>query len=156
MVEARMRNKTLVSFEDDAGWYFAKQLLSKSVLKSITRVDFWAEASVVSREEGVDKKHVTNGDRSSTLSLPGGAHPAVLVWRLLCDMLDADPFWTNTYTKQFAITRSCAGKRPSSKNEVWIKTWYKEQKPHWGRCCEKVFSALVAAHPEWATWEEEF
>ena len=42
-------------------------------------------------------------------------------------------------------------------NKVWVKQWYKRQKPHWGQGANKAFKSWVVGHkPECLVFTKKF
>ena len=78
--------------------------------------------------------------------LPGTERPETLIYRHLFSMQDSDSFWTSTYTRQFAITSKGGVSLEKGDDKQWVKKWYREQSPYWGRGNLKVFKSWVQTH----------
>ena len=162
----RKPRKVSVVFEDNEGMFLFNQICGSKLSRYITRANTasfsgghlknLADMSK-SLPELLDMIFVPDGDIAkiwarppkNLLALPGDKRPETLVYQHLYSMKDADPFWKkcgNTYTKQFALTRQGGDSLEKGENKKWVKTWYKEQSPYWGRSNQKVFKSWVRAN----------
>lgn len=162
----RRPRKVSVVLEDNEGRFLFNQICGSKLRHYITRANIaslsgghlknLADMSK-SLPELLDMIFVPDGDMAKTwanppknlLALPGDKRPETLVYRHLFSMKDSDPFWKNcgtTYTKQFAITKQGGDSLEKGENKEWVKKWYKEQSPYWGRSNQKVFKSWVHAN----------
>ena len=162
----RKPRKVSVVFEDNEGMFLFNQICGSKLRHYITRANTaslsgghlknLADMSK-SLPELRDMIFISDGDLAKTwahppknlLALPGDKRPETLVYQHLFSMKDSDLFWKNcgtTYTKQFALTRQGGDSLEKGENKEWVKKWYKEQSPHWGRGNQKVFKSWVQAH----------
>jgi len=158
--------KVSVVFEDNEGTFLFNQICGSKLRHYITRANTaslsgghlknLADMSK-SLPELRDMVFIPDGDLGKTwarppknlLALPGDKRPETLVYQHLYSMKDADPFWKKcgtTYTKQFALTRQGGNSLEKGENKEWVKKWYKEQSPYWGRSNQNVFKSWVQAH----------
>jgi len=158
--------KVSVVFEDKEGQYLFRQICGSKLSRYIivdNTTSFGAgdlkNLGVLSGKlpELSDVVLVPDGDMAKTwpnpprnlLALPGEARPETLVYRLLFNMTDANPFWrsvSTTYTRQVAITAQDGTEATKGDDKGWVKSWYKAQSPHWEYGNQKVFKSWVKAN----------
>lgn len=156
-----------VLFEDAEGRFLFQQICGTKLRDFISAINpnslgagylkNFADISIMLPELN-DVIFVPDGDMSktwpdppkNTVFLPGEERPETLVFKHLFDLKEADPFWKKagtTYTRQVAIVAPGGGSTIKKGNEKrWVKKWYREQSPHWGRGNNKVFKSWIASH----------
>lgn len=158
--------KVSVVFEDDEGKRLFQQICGsklRNYISSINTSTFGAGylknlgdisgklpelQDVIFVPDGDMAKEWTNPP-SNLLALPGEYRPETLVYRHLYSMSDSDPFWKKvgtTYTRQFAITSKGGDSSSKGDDKQWVKKWFNEQSPHWGRGNQKVFKLWAQDH----------
>ena len=158
-------NKVSVVLEDKEAKYLFKQICG-SKLNSYVRIfeNSSFGAGDLKNLANLSKKlpdlqniiFIPDGDMARTwknppgslLPLPGLLRPETLVFRLLFNMKEADPFWVTPYTRQYAITSKEGISLEKGDDKKWVKSWYDNQSSHWGRANQKVFKAWTRANKE--------
>lgn len=160
--------KVSVMLEDKEGQYLFRQICGSKLSRYISVGNITSFGAGDLKNLGVlstklpelqDIILVPDGDMATTwsnppknlLALPGGKRPETLIYRHLFSMSDSDSFWgtpSTTYTRQFAITSKGGDSLTKGDGKKWVKDWFNEQSPHWGRGNQKVFKSWVHAHKQ--------
>lgn len=152
-----------VILEDEAGQFLFRQICGSKLRNYIKVVNTSSFSAGYLKNLGNLSKKVSelrdvilipDGDMAKTwrkppqnlLALPGGKRPETLVYRYLFSMKDSDPFWTSTYTRQYAITSKGGKSLEIGDDKRWVKSWYAKQSQHWGKGNQKVFKSWVMAN----------
>ncbi|MDO8659243.1 MAG: AAA family ATPase [Candidatus Parcubacteria bacterium] len=163
-------DKIMAFCEDNEARLWISNLLGNKITKHISFIkdNFGADwlVDIANKRIQVFSRSifVLDGDRNQSLKrnkcprvmlLPGQNRPENVFYEFLKNLPSNDKFWgpTGGYTQQF-----CFKDRSNiSQNRNDMKVWFNNQKPYWGKGCNKLFNGWKEANPVLAdTFKAEF
>lgn len=137
--------KTTSTASTSAGLMKSMANLSRKGIRELQSVIFVADGDM-KREWSQKSKVPTN-----VIFLPGDSRPETLIYRELFSRSESDSFWkkpNTSYTKRAALTSKGGRTIEKGDDKNWVKNWFQEQKPFWGREGNRAFKAWVKSNPE--------
>ena len=155
--------KVSIIFEDSEGQFLFNQICGSKLRNYVSRTNTKSMgAGNLKNLADLSKKlpelqtviFIPDGDMAKTwfnkpinlVTLPGTERPETLIYRHLFKMRGSDPFWKKigaTYSRQFAILSKGGTSLDKGDDKGWVKNWYKQQSPYWGRGNQKAFKSWV-------------